>query len=307
MQSSDIVRKYWRRGNGGHSKHWKQLRLYHQFTTGLHNNDADDRGLNGDHHVKYSGYSSPRSFTSSSSSNTLLYSSHMTLMPILFNGNQMKTSLHCTNRAGSRSKVDFSTLGANSHSTSANSNKEHTQNQKEKDDKEMESMAASQKVRVLFKKYGAVFAGTYVGVYLTTLMAFFVSIESGVLDPETLSEIFKVSKNMACETADIVGPPGSGASMNEAADAYAEDAKTEIANDRRTLVDIITGYLQNWEWTSKYADKLSENPHLANFAVAWFLVKFTEPVRLAAAAILTPKIAKMIGRKEAKVGTDEST
>jgi hypothetical protein len=188
------------------------------------------------------------------------------------------------------------------HSTSTNSNGKVGEQDQTKD----ENLTASQKARILFKKYGSVFVGTYFGVYFTTLFSFFVTLDSGLLDPDTLSQIFKVSKDMACETADIIGPTGSGASMNEAADAYADEVTTEISNDKRTLVDIITGYLLSWEWTSRYAEKLSENPHLTNLAVAWFLVKFTEPVRLAASILLTPKVAQALGRDKAKSEAQKS-
>jgi len=256
--------------------------------------------------MKCSGFS-PRTFTSSSSLLSMQPTLHMTLVPTLLEENQMKISVRCISSkvARSKSKVDFSTLGTMPHSTSATSNKEDKQ--KEKDDTEFDSLPASQKARILFKKYGTVFVGTYFGIYFTTLFGFYVGLDFGLLDPETLSQIFKVSTDMACETADIVGPTGTGASMNEAAELYAEEVNTEITKDKRTMVDIITGYLQNWNWTSRYAEKLSENPHLANLAVAWFMVKFTEPVRLAAAVIVTPKVAKVLGRrKEAKVGGEES-
>jgi hypothetical protein len=194
---------------------------------------------------------------------------------------------------------EFSTMP---HSTSA-SKKDDDGKQSTMSDGEIlnSSLPASQKARILFKKYGGVFVGTYLGVYFGTLGAFFVTLDSGLLDPEFFSSIFRVSKDMAVETADVIGPTGTGASMNEAADAFSDEVTTEIAEDRRTLVDIVSGYLLSWEWTSKYAEKLSENPHLANLAVAWFAVKFTEPVRLAVAILMTPKVANVLGlRKEAK-------
>jgi hypothetical protein len=42
-------------------------------------------------------------------------------------------------------------------------------------------------------------------------------------------------------------------------------------------------------------------------AFAWFMVKFTEPLRLAAAIILTPKVAKALGRviKTASTGDEK--
>ena len=182
------------------------------------------------------------------------------------------------------------------HSTIANGNNDKAENNKDR--VPYESLPASQKARILFKRYGTVFVGTYFGVYFTTLFSFFVILDFGLLDPDTLSQIFKVSKNMACETADIIGPTGTGASMNEAANAYAEDVRTETIADSRTFVDIVSGYLKSWDWTKRYAEKLSENPHLANLAVAWFIVKFTEPVRLAAAVVVTPKVAKVLKLKK---------
>lgn len=201
---------------------------------------------------------------------------------------------------------NFSTLGSMPHSTNANSNTGGKDKQNNTKKVNFESLPASEKAKILFKRYGKVFVGTYVGIYFTTLLSFFVTLDVGLLDPDTLSQIFKVSKDMACETADIVGPTGSGASMNEAADAYREGVAEEFNEDKRTLVGIITGYMANWEWTRAYTEKLSENPHLANLAVAWFMVKFTEPVRLAAAVVVTPKVAKALGRKEANVEEENS-
>mmetsp|Transcript_5382 Transcript_5382/g.11844 ORF Transcript_5382/g.11844 Transcript_5382/m.11844 type:complete len:339 (-) Transcript_5382:124-1140(-) len=300
MKSAGFAWRYWRREHNNNSYCWKQLRPYHQYTAGLQNSDRDDIiGTNANNHpIKYNGFSS-RSLTSPSSllhqRNTL----NNELAPTLLEGTLTNTSLRCMSRMADQSKVDFSTSHAMPHSTSAHSNTK----QKDEEDKELSynSLPASKKAKVLFQKYGAVFVGTYFGIYFTTLFSFFVSLDFGLLDPEVLSQIFKVSKNMACETGDIIGPPGTGVSMNEAADAYADEVSTGITKDKRTMVDVITGYLQNWDWTKKYVDKLSDNPHLANLALAWFIVKFTEPVRLAAAVIVTPKVAKALGRKEAKV------
>ncbi len=167
-------------------------------------------------------------------------------------------------------------------------------------DKQVEKKGES-KVRMLFRKYGYVFIGTYISVYVLTLVTFFFGLDSGLLDPGTLAKIFKVSKNLACETADVIGPTGTGASMNEAANAYEAECAAEVKEDGRTLVDIVKSYLQKWDWSKRYAQKLEENPHLANLGVAWFIVKFTEPIRLAAAVIITPKVAKLVGRKVPKI------
>mmetsp|Transcript_5126 Transcript_5126/g.7828 ORF Transcript_5126/g.7828 Transcript_5126/m.7828 type:complete len:280 (-) Transcript_5126:44-883(-) len=177
------------------------------------------------------------------------------------------------------------------HSSSSTNN-----NEVGKEPKKNES-----KARILFKKYGYVFVGTYLSIYALTLVSFFFGLDSGLLDPGTLAQVFKVSKNLACETADVIGPTGTGASMNEAANAYHEEVSAEVKEDGRTLVEIVKSHMRKFEWTSGYAQKLEENPHLANLGVAWFIVKFTEPIRLAAAVIVTPKVAKLLGRKVPKI------
>lgn len=164
-----------------------------------------------------------------------------------------------------------------------------------------EPKKAESKARILFNKYGYVFVGTYLSVYVLTLVTFFFGLDSGLLDPGTLAQVFKVSKNLACETADVIGPTGTGASMNEAANAYHDEVSAEVKQDGRTLVEIVKSYMRRFEWTSGYAQKLEENPHLANLGVAWFIVKFTEPIRLAASVIVTPKVAKILGRKVPKL------
>lgn len=221
----------------------------------------------------------------------MLSTSHITLMNALSRKCPVKVTLRCMSRKDAGSKLDFSTFGDIPHRTNA------TTTDKEHSKKNVEANSLSQKARLLFKKYGFVFVGSYFGIYFTTLFTFFIFLDSGLIHPEDFTQILKVGKNIACETADVIGPAGVGVSMNEAAEAYADGMATEMTQDKHTIVDIITGYLESWEWTNKYADKLSENPHLANLAVAWFIVKFTEPVRLAATIIVTPKAAKALGLK----------
>ncbi|KAL3810832.1 hypothetical protein ACHAXA_007487 [Cyclostephanos tholiformis] len=203
----------------------------------------------------------------------------------------------------SKSTVNYPTIGVSSHAAGNTENEEAKQTSDEH--MEIEKLPASQRARLLFKKYGMVFVGTYIAVYWTVLLTFYVGLDSGLLDPDFLSQVFRVSKDMAIETADIIGPTGSGASMEEAATAYAEEVATDITKDKRTLVDVVSGYLNSWEWSKKYAHRVAENPHLANLAVAWFMVKFTEPVRLAAAVMLTPKVAKALGRDGKTAATRE--
>lgn len=236
-----------------------------------------------------------------STSTNLRLPSPLFMTPAMMQLSQSKVSIiRDMSTSATKSAADFSTVRDMTNNTTAASIKEKdtttTTQKSEGDHGEIESLPASQRARLLFKKYGMVFVGTYLTLYWAVLLTFFFSLDSGILDPDVLSQLFKVSKNFACETADIIGPTGMGHSMDEAAAAYANEVTTEISKDKRTLVDIVTGYMQKWEWSKQYADRVSENPHLANLAVAWFMVKFTEPVRLAAAIMVTPKVAKALGR-----------
>lgn len=159
-------------------------------------------------------------------------------------------------------------------------------------------LSTKQKAQRFLRKYGAVFVGTYISIYISTLFSVFAALDSGLLDPDIISQIFKVSKDFACETADVLGPTGCGASMDEAATAYAKELSCEMTREKRSVVEVVTGYLSNYEWSRGYAEKMEKNPHLANFAVAWFCTKFTEPIRLALAFVVVPKVAKALGREK---------
>lgn len=281
--TSNFATKYWKRTNCSYS--WNMLRPCHVLCTARSTDN------------EYTCYAHPpNNATILSSPNIPCKVSSLQLAPTSSSSSfldtlHMKTSIRGMSSIKSKSKNgNFSTIGV-PDSTSANND------DKQDDKQDLDSLPASQKAKILFKKYGAVFVGTYFGIYFTTLFSFFVALDFGLLDPDVLSQIFKTSKNMACETADVIGPTGVGASMNEAANAYAEEMTQEISEDKRSLVDIVSSYLYSWDWSKKYAEKLSENPHLANLAVAWFMVKFTEPIRLGASIIATPKVAKLIGKK----------
>lgn len=314
--TANFAWQYWRRANNSNANGnyvavcWNQLRPYHIDTA---NSENDERG------TTYSPNSIRPYYGGASLLSSYTYNTATHLPTSLLDTYYMAILSRSMSSMKSNSTTNnFSTIGViMPHSTLSNhdNNKMDNNNNKQQNSdltplvSSDSSLPASQKAKILFKKYGAVFVGTYFGVYFGTLGTFFVALDFGLLDPDFLSQVFKVSRNMACETADIIGPTGTGASMNEAANAYAEEvmaeAAEEISKEKRSLVDIISGYLYSWEWTQKYVEKLGENPHLTNLAVAWFMVKFTEPVRLAAAVLLTPKVAKVLGRKGAKVDKEK--
>ncbi len=113
-------------------------------------------------------------------------------------------------------------------------------------------------IRDLIKKYGWTFIGTYLGVYFATLGTLFISIDSGLLDPITITSI-----ELPWHTTD------------EAEAAMATDKE-----DFDSAVEFISSYMKKFPWTEPYADIALKNPHTTNLALAWIAVKFTEPIRL---------------------------
>mmetsp|Transcript_20152 Transcript_20152/g.40425 ORF Transcript_20152/g.40425 Transcript_20152/m.40425 type:complete len:348 (+) Transcript_20152:204-1247(+) len=157
-----------------------------------------------------------------------------------------------------------------------------------------------EKLKTLFQKYGYTFVATYLSIYFATLFTFFLALDSGLINPEMISDLFQSTKEIACDTATAMGPTGNdyGTSMNDAADAYADGVSSEITQEKRTAADFVSSILGKWEWTAKHADKVERNPHLANLVVAWVMVKFTEPMRLGLAVWVVPKVARALGKRK---------
>jgi hypothetical protein len=113
----------------------------------------------------------------------------------------------------------------------------------------------------MMRKYGPVFVGTYFGVYLTTLGSLFAGVQSGLLDPAYLFSLF--------------GHVDAGETLN--------------------TVDLVVDWMKNHSFTEPYAPWMEERPYLANFAVSWIAVKFTEPIRMPVAIGLTPRVSRFLG------------
>jgi hypothetical protein len=136
-------------------------------------------------------------------------------------------------------------------------------------------------VRGFIKKYGAVFVGTYMSVYVVTLTGLFVGIDSGAIDPASLS-IFEHWFEVSQPATDAV---------TDAASASTGGGDEE----KKSTVQVISAYLEQYEWTKNYAPIVAKNPHFANLAIAWIATKTTEPIRLAITFPIVPRIARYIG------------
>lgn len=116
----------------------------------------------------------------------------------------------------------------------------------------------------MLRKYGPVFIGTYGCVYFTTLGLLFSGVQSGLLDPLVLFSWLGASSDGDAETA-------------------------------KSTVHLVVEWMEQHDITKPYAPTIEKHPAFANLAVAWIAVKFTEPVRLAVALTITPRVSRFLG------------
>ena len=121
----------------------------------------------------------------------------------------------------------------------------------------------------MLKMYGPVFVGTYMSVYFATLLSLWAGVETGILDPVSLFSWL----------------------------GHADDSKD--------TVHFVVEFMEKYSITKPYAHVVENNPSFANLAVAWIAVKFTEPIRLAIALPLTPRVARYFGYAPKKGATEE--
>lgn len=70
--------------------------------------------------------------------------------------------------------------------------------------------------------------------------------------------------------------------------------------DSGWLVEKATGMLEGYSWSEPFVEVIQKNPHAGNFAVAWILTKFTEPVRMLVTIAIVPRIARALGKAPAR-------
>lgn len=158
---------------------------------------------------------------------------------------------------------------ASSDSPDSKTNNEKMQNAAEKGKEAMTKGATS--VRALIQKYGFTFVGTYMGIYFVTLGALFAGLDSGFIDPISITSIEL---------------PWHASGTEEG---------TNVTTDREDFhsgVDFVVSYMKKFPWTAPYTDYVLRNPHLANLGLAWVATKLTEPIRLPVSIAIVRKIKK---------------
>lgn len=185
---------YWNRANDGNRWNSIMLRSFHHYAVELQNDKNKSQS-------RYSPLTLTQDTIIVSSCRYMRLPSLLHLSPMMTKSSQWKVFII---RGMSSSPITTAATTSTKKGTTTVQQSEEVGDQHV----ELESLPASQRVRLLFKKYGMVFVGTYLTLYWTVLLTFFFSLDSGILDPDVLSQLFKVSKNFACETADIIGPTG---------------------------------------------------------------------------------------------------
>ena len=126
------------------------------------------------------------------------------------------------------------------------------------------------KVKILMSKYGYFFVGTYLTVYVGTVSSLYILLDHGLVDPSSLS----------------------------IPDWFPSIFPSHGDEEEVTLVSFIANLADNFEVTKKYVESIQKRPEFVNLGIAWVATKFTEPIRLGVSIFLTPRIARLFGRKD---------
>ncbi len=70
--------------------------------------------------------------------------------------------------------------------------------------------------------------------------------------------------------------------------------------DSGSLMGKVTAMLEGYSWSQPILDSIEKNPHVGNFALAWIMTKFTEPLRMLVTFGIVPPIARALGRAPPK-------
>ena len=116
----------------------------------------------------------------------------------------------------------------------------------------------------MMRAYGPIFFYIHVSLYTAVLAGLFVGVDSGILDPVYLMSLI-----------------GNSAAQG--------------ATETKNTVDFVVEWMQNHSYTQGMAPFVERNPHFASLAVAWIVVKFTEPIRLPISLFLTPRVSRYLG------------
>jgi len=137
-----------------------------------------------------------------------------------------------------------------------------------------------QSFRSMVRQFGPVFIGTYGVVYVSTVFGLFMGVQSGLLDATYIMSYLTGNSSTAAATA---GAAGDG--------VIDPDTIQYAASTMNDMVE----FLEKYSWTKPLAPMVEQYPWTANFAIAWIMTKFTEPIRMGFVVMVTPYTAKKLG------------
>lgn len=71
-----------------------------------------------------------------------------------------------------------------------------------------------------------------------------------------------------------------------------------------TTVQMVVDWMQNRCFSQPYTPLVEEHPHLANLAVVWIAIQFTEPIRLPLSIAFRPRFSNYLGLTKTRTTTD---
>ena len=154
-----------------------------------------------------------------------------------------------------------------------------------------------QSFRSMMRQYGPVFIGTYGTVYISTVLALFMCVQSDLIDAAYIISYLAGGDDpsVVTDTAATVGGVSVGVPDTTVTISNSGDGSTTTNNTNDTIVE----YLEKYPWSANFAPAvettLEKYPWSANFGLAWIMTKFTEPIRFGTSAVITPYISKRLG------------
>jgi len=135
-----------------------------------------------------------------------------------------------------------------------------------------------QSFRSMVRQFGPVFIGTYGVAYVSTVFGLFMGVQSGLLDATYIMSYLTGNSSTAA-----AGAAGDGI-IDPDTIQYATSTMNEMVE-----------FLGKYSWTKPLAPIVEQYPWTANFAIAWIMTKFTEPIRMGFTVMITPYTAKKLG------------
>lgn len=157
------------------------------------------------------------------------------------------------------------------------------------------------KLKQLWHDYGYVGVGTYLGIYVGTLGTLYVAISSGIVGGAGMNH---ATSSVDCSTS-------SGNELRQSQSVRAAPLALHYADVcalLRSSVAALFCCACVCADVMSLVDKLGMADHMpsdvspksSSFLLAWVATKLTEPARAALTLIVTPKVARMLGRAPPK-------